>query len=150
MTRFKDSPNAPHKAREIDNTEKALTLRAGGASFRAIADALGVSLASTHKLVSAAIARRAEENKVRTANTVSPVKTATNAVCVAVGRSRGGSHGWRTAARQGAIGSPTAVACSTDRRWMAYPPKSCRRVVVIAAKTRSSDRVTSALHGRAL
>jgi virulence-associated protein VagC len=55
-------------------------------------------------------------------NTVSPVKTATNAVCVAVGRSRGGSHGWRTAARQGAIGSPTAVACSTDRRWMAYPP----------------------------
>jgi acetyl-CoA C-acetyltransferase len=57
------------------------------------------------------------------ANTVSPVKTATNAVCVAVGRSRGGSHGWRTAARQGAIGSPTAVACSTDRRWMAYPQK---------------------------
>jgi hypothetical protein len=42
---------------------------------------------------------RLAASTINDANTASPLKTATIATCGAVGRSRGGSHGWRTVSK---------------------------------------------------
>ncbi|MFO0558646.1 MAG: type I restriction endonuclease [Polyangiales bacterium] len=56
-------------------------------------------------------------------NSVSPAKRAANARCGAVERSRRGSQRVRAKTTRCPIGAPTEDACSTDRRWMSYPPR---------------------------
>lgn len=60
---FQHSPNKPADAANATNTGKALELRRNGLSFRAIAEALGISKTQAHRLVIEALTEVREDNK---------------------------------------------------------------------------------------
>ncbi len=66
MTKFSESEGAPQNVAELDLSEKAIALRCTGATYRAIAKALSVSVSTAHDLVSKAIVERREQKAQRT------------------------------------------------------------------------------------
>lgn len=65
MGKFSDSEGAPKKVAELDASEKAIALRCSGATFRAIAAALDVSVSTAHDIVTKAIEARREQRAQR-------------------------------------------------------------------------------------
>ncbi len=66
MTKFSESEGAPQNVADLDLSEKAIALRCTGATYRAIAKALSVSVSTAHDLVSKAIVERREQKAKRT------------------------------------------------------------------------------------
>lgn len=66
MTKFSDSEGAPQNVVDLELAEKAIALRCTGATYRAIAKAINVSVSTAHDLVSKAVAERREQKAQRT------------------------------------------------------------------------------------
>lgn len=66
MTKFSNSAGAPQNVVDLELAEKAIALRCTGATYRAIAKEINVSVSTAHDLVSKAVAERREQKAQRT------------------------------------------------------------------------------------
>lgn len=66
MTKFSDSECAPQNVVDLELAERAIALRCTGATYRAIAKEINVSVSTAHDLVSKAVAERREQKAQRT------------------------------------------------------------------------------------